>query len=314
MSTNFAIDAAARAILFTDARSNLVFADRPVAMETVRDVWDLIKWGPTANNTVPLRVLAATSDTARAAVLDAAAAGNRDKIAAAPLVLVAARDERFHETFGITGGSETAAARFEADPETRTRFSHTNTMLQTGYLILGLRAAGLAVRPVGGFDRAALDAALFADASWRSEPASAGGSPRAGARCGRAQGPHRRRCRGARGMTAGATAPGDTARARLTGIGRAYAILALVEAITWTGLLIGMGVKYGPQTTEIGVTVFGPLHGIAFLAYAAVTVIAAVRLRWGLGVTLLALVAAVPPLTTLPMEMWLRRTGRLAPR
>ncbi|WP_416814996.1 malonic semialdehyde reductase [Demequina sp.] len=169
MSTNFAIDAAARATLFTDARSNLVFADRPVAMETVREVWDLIKWGPTANNTVPLRVLAASSDTARAAVLDAAAAGNRDKIVAAPLVLVAARDERFHETFGITGGSETAAARFEADPEARTRFSHTNTMLQTGYLILGLRAAGLAVRPVGGFDRNTLDAALFADASWRSE-------------------------------------------------------------------------------------------------------------------------------------------------
>ncbi|WP_159449595.1 malonic semialdehyde reductase [Demequina sp. NBRC 110057] len=169
MSTNFAIDAAARATLFTDARSALTFAERPVTMDTVREVWDLIKWGPTANNTVPLRVLAATSEPARTAVLDAAAAGNRDKVAAAPLVLVAARDERFHDTFEITGGSETAAARFEADPEARTRFSHTNTMLQTGYLILGLRAAGLAVRPVGGFDRAALDATLLADSSWSSE-------------------------------------------------------------------------------------------------------------------------------------------------
>ncbi|WP_159449381.1 malonic semialdehyde reductase [Demequina sp. NBRC 110051] len=169
MSTNFAIDAAARATLFTDARSALQWDERPVSMEVVREVWDLIKWGPTANNTVPLRVLAAASEDARAAVLGAAAAGNRDKVTAAPLVLVAARDERFHDAFGVTGGSESAAARFEADPEARTTFSHTNTMLQTGYLILGLRAAGLAVRPVGGFDRAALDSALLGDSSWRSE-------------------------------------------------------------------------------------------------------------------------------------------------
>ncbi|WP_084077247.1 DUF3817 domain-containing protein [Demequina sp. NBRC 110057] len=115
-------------------------------------------------------------------------------------------------------------------------------------------------------------------------------------------------------MTTRPVTAAGSGRASLAGIGRAYAILALVEAITWTGLLIGMGIKYGPETTEMGVTIFGPLHGVAFLAYAAVTVVAAVRLRWGLGVTLLALVAAVPPLTTLPMEVWLRRTGRLQSR
>ncbi|WP_160297446.1 malonic semialdehyde reductase [Demequina flava] len=168
MST-FVLDADARATLFTDARSNVHFSDQPVSMDAVHDVWDLIKWGPTANNTVPLRLAAATSDDARARVLEHAAEGNRAKVEAAPLVLVAARDERFHDHFALTGGSETAAARFDSDPEARTRFAHTNAMLQTGYLIVGLRAAGLAVRPLGGFDRAGLDADMFADSPWRSE-------------------------------------------------------------------------------------------------------------------------------------------------
>lgn len=168
MST-FILDDVARERLFTGARSNIHFADQPVSMETIAQVWDLIKWGPTANNTVPLRVVGATSADARATVTAHAAEGNRAKVEAAPLVLVAARDERFHDHFGVTGGTETAAARFESDPETRARFAHTNAMLQTGYLIVGLRAAGLAVRPLGGFDRAGLNADLFADSPWRSE-------------------------------------------------------------------------------------------------------------------------------------------------
>ncbi|WP_062069885.1 malonic semialdehyde reductase [Demequina sediminicola] len=165
----FILDDDAREALFVGARSNLKFADRPVSMDTIIEVWDLIKWGPTANNTVPLRLVAATSDDARARISSHAAEGNRAKLKAAPLILVAARDERFHDHFAVTGGTETAAARFDADPEARTRFSHTNAMLQTGYLILGLRSAGLAVRPVGGFDRAGVDADVFADSPWRSE-------------------------------------------------------------------------------------------------------------------------------------------------
>lgn len=169
MSTDFAIDASARATLFTDARSNTRFADRPVDLDTIRDVWELIKWGPTGNNTVPMRLLIAASDGARERLIANANEGNRPKLERAPLLLVAARDERFHETIPDLGGSETAAARLDGDPARRERMSHTGTLLQAGYFIVGLRAAGLAVRPYGGFDKAGMDAALLAGTSWRSE-------------------------------------------------------------------------------------------------------------------------------------------------
>jgi integral membrane protein len=89
-------------------------------------------------------------------------------------------------------------------------------------------------------------------------------------------------------------------------------VVAVVEAVTWVGLLVGMVLKHVTHTTELGVQVFGQAHGVAFLAYGAVTLVAAFRLRWGTRVTLVALAAAVPPLVTLVVEAWLRRTGRLA--
>lgn len=164
-----AIDDDTQRRLYLQARSNTEFAEGDVPDDVIRKVFDLIKWGPTANNTSPLRVAIARSDAARAAVIDNALEGNRPKLSKAPLLLVVARDDRFHDHFAVTApGSEGSAERLEAAPERRTTMATTGSWLQTGYLIVGLRAAGLAARPYGGFDKAGLDAALFADNSWGS--------------------------------------------------------------------------------------------------------------------------------------------------
>ncbi|WP_213017427.1 DUF3817 domain-containing protein, partial [Clavibacter zhangzhiyongii] len=94
-------------------------------------------------------------------------------------------------------------------------------------------------------------------------------------------------------------------------LGRLFAVVAVVEAITWTGLLVGMFLKYVTETTELGVYVFGRLHGAAFVAYVVITLVTAYRLRWGWKPALLAGVAAIPPLATLPLEIGLRRRGYL---
>ena len=98
----------------------------------------------------------------------------------------------------------------------------------------------------------------------------------------------------------------------LTGIGKLFSIVALLEGLTWAGLLVGMFLKYTTKTTELGVALFGPLHGIVFISYAAITFMAAVRLRWPLWATVVALLAAVPPLVTIPMEIWFKRRGLLS--
>jgi integral membrane protein len=93
-----------------------------------------------------------------------------------------------------------------------------------------------------------------------------------------------------------------------------FRVVAIIEALTWIGLLGGMYVKYLGSGSEAGVHLFGPLHGGAFVLYVVVTLAAALHLRWNLWATLVALAASVPPLGTLVADWWLHRTGRLAPR
>lgn len=100
----------------------------------------------------------------------------------------------------------------------------------------------------------------------------------------------------------------------LSPAGRLFAIAAFAEGLTWAGLLIGMLLKYGTQTTDVGVWLFGRLHGAAFLFYVVVTLLSAMRLRWPWWAWTLALLAAVPPLVTVPLEMWFRRIGLLGHR
>jgi integral membrane protein len=90
-----------------------------------------------------------------------------------------------------------------------------------------------------------------------------------------------------------------------------FRAVAIAEAITWALLLSGMFLKYVTRTTELGVQVFGMVHGVVFIAYGLVTLLVAIDQRWSVGRTLLGLVAAVPPFATLPFEAYADRRGLL---
>ena len=90
--------------------------------------------------------------------------------------------------------------------------------------------------------------------------------------------------------------------------------VAVAEAFTWAGLLAGMFLKYVTETTEVGVQVFGMLHGVVFIGYVLVTLAVAVDQQWSLGRTLLGLASAVPPFLTLWFERYAARHDLLADR
>jgi integral membrane protein len=94
---------------------------------------------------------------------------------------------------------------------------------------------------------------------------------------------------------------------------RAFSWVAIIEACTWIGLLAGMYLKYVTQTTELGVRIFGSLHGAAFIAYVILTVLVARRQRWPIvWTTLLALAASIPPCMTAVFDLVARRRGMFA--
>lgn len=92
---------------------------------------------------------------------------------------------------------------------------------------------------------------------------------------------------------------------------RLFVAVAVAEAVSWTGLLAGMYFKYFTDAGELGVKIFGPLHGGIFVLYVALALVVARALRWSLGTTFVALVCAIPPFATLAFEQWVVRTGRL---
>jgi integral membrane protein len=86
---------------------------------------------------------------------------------------------------------------------------------------------------------------------------------------------------------------------------------AVAEAITWALLLTGMFLKYVTRTTELGVQVFGMVHGVVFIAYCLATGLLWVDQRWPVSRLALGLLAAVPPFATVPFERYARRSGLL---
>jgi len=92
---------------------------------------------------------------------------------------------------------------------------------------------------------------------------------------------------------------------------RLYRVLAIAEAITWT-ILISAIIARAAGAPGIVVTIGGGIHGFVFLAYGATAILVALNQRWHVGVAVLAVASAIVPYATIPMEIWLQRTGRLA--
>jgi nitroreductase len=162
------LDVAAQELLFTSARTASTFMDEPVSEEQVHAIYELVKWAPTAMNTQPLRVVLVRSQQARERLVSHMAAGNQAKTATAPLVAILAADTNFHQHLDeLLPYVENASSRF-ADEGAREQAARFNATLQAGYFLLGIRAAGLAAGPMGGFDASGIDAEFFSGTGLRS--------------------------------------------------------------------------------------------------------------------------------------------------
>lgn len=91
-----------------------------------------------------------------------------------------------------------------------------------------------------------------------------------------------------------------------------FRFFAVLEALSWVGLLTGMAFKYLPaEGNEIGVKIFGPVHGAIFVLFVITALLAARELEWSWKTTVLALASSIPPLATVIFEIWAVRTGQL---
>lgn len=156
-----ALDNAALAQLFGDARTYYSWDSTAVSDADLRQLYDLFKLGPTSANASPARYVFCSSDTARAQLADCVSATNKAKVLAAPVTVVIGSDLAFADRLPELFPHMDVRPWF-ADPAMARETAFRNTALQGAYLILAARALGWDTGPMSGFDKAAVDAAFWA--------------------------------------------------------------------------------------------------------------------------------------------------------
>lgn len=154
--------------LFRTARTYNAFSGE-VSDETLRKLYDLLKFGPTEANTTPARIVFVKSEEAKAKLGPALSEGNYKKTMAAPVVAIVGYDMRFFDKLPVLFPHTDAKAWFEHRDEANVAWvAMRSSALQTAYLILAARSLGLDCGPMTGFDNAKVDEAFFAGTSIRS--------------------------------------------------------------------------------------------------------------------------------------------------
>lgn len=167
-TTTRGLDADGMNQLFHEAHTAYSFIDEPVPDTRLAELYDAVRHAPTALNSQPLRITFVKSAGAKTRLRPHLAEMNRAKADSAPVVAILAADTDFHEYLARTAPHMAGARALFVDDEQRAQTAMFNASLQAGYFILAVRALGLDAGPMGGFDRAGVDAEFLGGTAQKS--------------------------------------------------------------------------------------------------------------------------------------------------
>ena len=155
-------------LIFRKARTHNGFSDKPVGDDLLRQVYDVMKWGPTSANCQPQRMLFLKSKEAKERLRPALSEGNLAKTMAAPVTAVLANDSAFYEHLPRMFPHLPAAIDWFRGKPSAEPTAFRNGTLQGAFFIVAARALGLDCGPMSGFDNAKVDAEFFPDGRIKS--------------------------------------------------------------------------------------------------------------------------------------------------
>lgn len=155
--------------IFADAHTTNTFSQAAVDPAVIAQAYQDIRWAPTQMNSQPLRLTMVHSPTAKKQLGPHMKPGNRDKTLAAPITVIAAWDPNWHNHLPqLAPQREGAREKLEPDVAAREQMAKVSAHIQIGYLIVALRAHGLHVGPMTGFNAAGVDEEFHTDNGWRT--------------------------------------------------------------------------------------------------------------------------------------------------
>ncbi len=153
--------------LFFQAHSYNQFTDQPVTADTIEQLYDLMKWGPTSMNTQPGRYVFLSTPEARAQLLPALLDSNVEKTRLAPLTVIIASDNEFYEHLPTQFKAYDAAPMFRENKALAESTAIRNSSLQGAYLMLAARSLGLDAGAMSGFDSEQVNKTFFPDGRYK---------------------------------------------------------------------------------------------------------------------------------------------------
>jgi 3-hydroxypropanoate dehydrogenase len=149
-------------IFFRNARTHITWLDKPVSDDLLRQIYDLMKWGPTSANCSPARILFLRTREAKERLRPVLSPNNVDKTMQAPVTAIIAYDLSFYEQLPrLFPNNPAARGWFANSPQLAETTAFRNASLQGGYFILASRSLGLDCGPMSGFDNAKVDQEFF---------------------------------------------------------------------------------------------------------------------------------------------------------
>jgi 3-hydroxypropanoate dehydrogenase len=157
------LDHASLKQLFLSARSYNQWLGQEVEDDQVRQIYEIIKFGPTSANGCPARFVWVRSPEGKQKLANCVWEYNAPKILKAPLTLIVGYDLAFSDLLPQLYPSRAEIYRklFLGDPKFNQLSAFRNSSLQGAYLIVAARALGLDCGPMEGFDSGAVDEAFF---------------------------------------------------------------------------------------------------------------------------------------------------------
>ncbi|MFA7281674.1 MAG: malonic semialdehyde reductase [Sterolibacterium sp.] len=163
------LPAAAFDQVFLSARTFNKFTDRAVDDATLHQLYEMYKWGPTAMNSQPARIVFVRSAAAKEKLKGALMPNNVDKTMAAPVTAIIAYDAAFYEQLPTQFPAvPTARDMFASNPTRADETALRSGTLQGAYLIVAARMLGLDAGPMSGFDADKVNAAFLAEGTWKA--------------------------------------------------------------------------------------------------------------------------------------------------
>jgi 3-hydroxypropanoate dehydrogenase len=155
--------------LFDNARTPNGFFHDPVSDDTLRRIFDTMKWGPTSANCNPARFLFVRSAEAKALLLPCMSAGNQEKTRQAPVSVIVGMDMAFYDKLPkLFPHNPDARSWFAGNDKLIETTAMRNGSLQGAYFMIAARALGLDCGPMSGFDNDKVDAVFWAGTTVRT--------------------------------------------------------------------------------------------------------------------------------------------------